>query len=207
MLQQLAEKRRQTARELKRQAARVVRLTRERDKLLQAYYAGALPLDLFRSEQQRISTAMDDAKTILKEHDGQFKETEQTVTEAIELAASWGRAYRKASDQTRRQLNQAFFDRFMIDFAGVAGARVSRDFRSLLNDDLVKRFEGRRPELLGTPEQAERGLRARRRQPPGYFRARPGNHATWFFLGWVQVTGLWWAREDLNLHGVAPTGT
>ncbi len=170
LVHELAEKRRQSAKELKRQAARVARLTRERDKLLQAYYAEALPLDLFRREQQRISAAMEDAKAILKQRDYQFKETERTVTEAIELAANWGRAYGKASDQVRRQLNQAFFDMFLIDVGGVAGAQVTPAFRSVLRDDLVERFEGRRPELLGTAEQAERGLRARKGLPPGYSR-------------------------------------
>ena len=138
--------------------------------MLQAYYAGALPLDLFRSEQQRISGAMDEAKTILKQRDSQFKEVHRTVTEAVELAANWGRAYGQASDQTRRLLNQAFFDMFMIDVEGVAGARVTQGFRGVLSENLVRHFERGRAELLGTAEQAEPGLRARRRLPPGYLR-------------------------------------
>src|SRR5262249_27436689 len=155
------EKRRESAKELKRQAALVARLTRERDKLLQAYYAGAVSLDLFRREQERIGRAMEAARAALEQRDEHHKQIERTVTEAIELSANWGRAYWKASDQTRRQLNQAFFDMFLIDVEGVAGARVTPAFRSVLNEGLVERFEGRKPERIGAAEQAEQGMRAR----------------------------------------------
>jgi hypothetical protein len=148
----------------------VARLTRERDKLLQAYYAGAVPLDLFRREQERISRAMDAAQIVLEQRDEHHKQIDRTVTEAIELAANWGRAYWKASNQTRRQLNQVFFDMFLIDVEGVAGARVTPAFRSVLSEDLVERFEGRRPERIGTTQQAEEGMRARKGLPPGYAR-------------------------------------
>jgi site-specific DNA recombinase len=170
IIAELTEKRRESAKELKRQTALVARLTRDRDKLLQAYYAGALPLDLFRREQERISRAIETAQVILEQRDEHHQQIERTVTEAIELAANWGRAYWKASDQTRRQLNQVFFDMFLIDIDGVAGARVTPAFRSVLSDDLVERFEGRRPERIGTAEQAEEGMRARKGLPPGYAR-------------------------------------
>ncbi len=43
------------AAEVNRQQRRLARLEAERRKLLEAYYADALPLDLFRAEQERIS--------------------------------------------------------------------------------------------------------------------------------------------------------
>jgi site-specific DNA recombinase len=171
LVEELAEKQRQSAKEVKRQATRVTRLTRERDKLLQAYYAEALPLDLFRREQERLTRSIDEARAILEQRGYQSNQIAQTITEAIGLAANWGRAYGKASDQRRRQLNQAFFDMFMIDEEGVAGAQVSQGFRSVLSDGLVERFERRRPARLGSVERADRGLNARRRLPPGHYRA------------------------------------
>ena len=73
--------------------------------------------------------------------DYNLKQVERTVTEAIELAADWGRAYREASPSIRRQINQAFFRCFLIDSTGVAGAIVTDEFASLLTNDLVQRFE------------------------------------------------------------------
>jgi hypothetical protein len=161
---------RRAVRALVEEASQLGPDTRERDKLLQASYVGAMPLDLFRSEQERITWDLEAAQSFLSQQEDQFKETERTVTQAIELATNWGQAYGKASDQTSR-LNQAFFDMFMIDFEGVAGALVSQGFRSVPSDDLVKRFEDIKPERLGTAEGAKRGLTARRRLPPGYSRA------------------------------------
>lgn len=78
-----------------------------------------------------------------------------------------------------------------------AGVRVSRGFRSVLSDGLVERFERRRPERLGSVEQArsrsECTEAAAAWLPLGLL---PESHGGFFFLGWVQVTALWWTRGD-----------
>ena len=106
---------------------------------------------------------MDAAQVILEQRDEHLQQIERTVTEAIELAANWGRAYWKASDQTRRQVNQVFFDMFLIDMEGVAGARVTPAFRSVLSDGLVERFEGRK----GGAPRLRRAGRGRHESPEG----------------------------------------
>jgi hypothetical protein len=48
-------------------------LTHERDKLLQAYYAEAVPRDVFRCEQERITRSMEKANGILGQRDYKSK--------------------------------------------------------------------------------------------------------------------------------------
>ena len=49
------------------QRRQVERLEREQQKLLQAHYADAIPLDLFKQEQQRIAHDMEAAQQVLEE--------------------------------------------------------------------------------------------------------------------------------------------
>ena len=90
--------------------------------------------------------AISEANEVMMLKDFEFRQVERTVTEAIELAADWGGAYREASDQTRRRMNQAFFKRFLVDFGGVTRAEVTDDFAAMLMHDLVARFEQQAPE-------------------------------------------------------------
>jgi len=150
LLNELEEARRRAAREVKRQSAQLKKLVNQRQKLLDAYLGGSLPLDLFSAEQARIQRGIDHANEVMMVRDYNVKQLEQTITEALELAADWGQAYRNASPQIRRQINQAFYKCFLIDSGGVAGAVVTDDFAGMLTEDLVRRFE-RQAEPLSEP--------------------------------------------------------
>jgi site-specific DNA recombinase len=169
LLKELEEERRRAAREVKRQSARLKKLVNERQKLLDAYYVGAVPLDVFSGEQARIQRGIDHANEVMMVRDYNVKQVEQTITEALELAADWGRAYKEASPQVRRQINQAFYRCFLIDFSGVAGAVITDDLAGILTEDLIKRFERQGeplPEPAGEPVKAlPAPLYARRPSP------------------------------------------
>jgi site-specific DNA recombinase len=62
---EMAEQRRRGLREAKRQAHRLAELSAQRTKLLQVHYADAIPLDLFKLEQQRITQEIAEAERIL----------------------------------------------------------------------------------------------------------------------------------------------
>lgn len=53
-----------------RQRQQLARLEAERTKLLHAHYAGAVPIDLLKREQSRISREMTDAEAIITCPDG-----------------------------------------------------------------------------------------------------------------------------------------
>ncbi len=58
ILDQLRSRRTEAEQEQDRQRRRIQQLTDERSKLLQAHYAGAVPLDLLKEEQERISSQL-----------------------------------------------------------------------------------------------------------------------------------------------------
>src|SRR5436190_12655172 len=94
-----------TERERKRQNRRLVRLTDERKKLLEAHYADAIPLDLLKSEQERLTRGIDNATARLKEVEGDFKIAEFNLQKALTLAGDCHAAYRDAPEPLRRQFN------------------------------------------------------------------------------------------------------
>ncbi len=154
----------------------------ERQKLLEAYYAKVMPLDLFATEQARTQRGIDHANEVMMLKDYNLRQVERTVSEAIELAGDWGRAYREAPPSIRRQINQAFFRCFVINSTGTAGAVVSDEFASMVTEDLVRRFERQTESALALAAPTAKALPA-----PLVTRGRSP-----FFSGVVRVRTLWW---------------
>ena len=89
---------------------------------------------------------MQEANALLSARTIGFKEIEDTVAKALDLAGNCQEAYRLASDRVRRQFNQAFFKRLLIDSGDVEGAELSEPFSTLLGEDVSRRFERALPE-------------------------------------------------------------
>ena len=112
--------RKQAAHEKDIQERRIQTLTAERKKLLDAYYGGAVPMDLLRSEQGRIASEMQGANKRIAETRRLFDDIELTVRRAIDWATNLSGAYASADRKLRRQLNQAVFRRLLVWEDGVA---------------------------------------------------------------------------------------
>lgn len=78
-------------------------------------YADALPLDLLRSEQDRISREMRSATTDQAEAQATEKDMLQTYLQAVRLLQRGPKVYSQAPDESRRQLNQAFIATIRVD--------------------------------------------------------------------------------------------
>ena len=128
------------------QQSRIAKLVIERKKLLDAYYQGAVPMDLLGSEQDRISTAMDNAQRRLDESSLAFDGVEQTLNKAIGWASELPEAYRYANDKVRRGLNQAVFTRLMVCEDGVTAYEYT---------DGMDVFLERNPRVVPMPERFE----------------------------------------------------
>ncbi|MBI5870055.1 MAG: recombinase zinc beta ribbon domain-containing protein [Actinobacteria bacterium] len=123
---------------------RMAKLAEQRLKLMDAYYAGAVPLEVLKKEQDRISGEMDDSRDrleILKTGD---EEIRNALNMALELASKCGVAYRKAGPEVRRQFNHAFFKKVLIKNKKVEDAITTNIIgllcdpdRSSSTDDLV----------------------------------------------------------------------
>ncbi|MGH3115913.1 MAG: recombinase family protein [Gaiellales bacterium] len=86
---------------------RLATLADERQKLLRAYYAAAVPLELLKREQDRIGQAEEQAKRQLSAAEADLEGWQQILGLAIKLAGSCHDAYLKAGPKVRRRFNEA----------------------------------------------------------------------------------------------------
>jgi site-specific DNA recombinase len=146
------------------QQSRIGRLTAERDKLLRAHYADAIPLELLKVEQDRIGKELRAAERSIELTTERFDEIESCVTAAVDLTDRLGDAYASASDSVRRLLNQALFVRVRVGPDGVAGADFTDGFRELLGGQLLAQLEvlaeARREGTYATKSPAQCGASA-----------------------------------------------
>lgn len=179
--QELAGSRERNEKEATQATRRITTLTEERRKLLEAHYAGALPLDLLKEEQDRIAKALNDAEQRLTAAQIVFETIENTLKRCLAFLADCHTAYRDASPQVRRQLNQAVFERFLVDDHGTE-AEPTGPFSILLQPDLLVE---QHPKATPTPEQTKQ-LAPVRHRDAGWHDGVPARlHAT---RAWRRIT-------------------
>ncbi len=87
-------------------------LEAERLKLVQAHYADAIPLDLLKSEHDRIRASLDQISTRLDNLTDTYADTRTGLDQLTELLVD---LYNKCEPAERRILNRALFTRITID--------------------------------------------------------------------------------------------
>jgi site-specific DNA recombinase len=126
----------------KRDRKRILDLEAARRKLLQAHLAGAVPLDLLKEEQDRITAELANAGASLANTEIHWEKLEANLALALALTTRMGEAYRQASPTERRYFNQAIFEGIFIDVAdGVTYTRLAQPFRSLLDQGFLAELE------------------------------------------------------------------
>lgn len=118
------------------QARRMRQLQAERKKLLDAHYADAIPLDLLKSEQDRLTTEIANTEGRLTEIEGDFNAAETNLQRALTRAGDCEAAYREAQGNLRRQFNLAFFRRLLIGDDYTVTGELAEPFDMILGDDL-----------------------------------------------------------------------
>ena len=88
-------------------AKKLARLADERGKLLHAYYAGAIPLELLKTDQERITASENTAKSELATLEGDLTGWQETLGLAIKLAGNCHETYARAHPGVRRRFNDA----------------------------------------------------------------------------------------------------
>ncbi|MHB1056206.1 MAG: recombinase family protein [Thermoleophilia bacterium] len=81
---------------------RIAKLAQEQTKVLKAYYAEAISLDLLKKEQDRIADETAVAQNRLEIIDMQLDELKETLDLALDIATQCGFGYKAASQNTRR---------------------------------------------------------------------------------------------------------
>ena len=144
-------------REHRTQERRLGKLKDERKTLLDAHYAGAVPLDLLKSEQDRIATAVEAIEGRLTEIAADFKTAETNLERALTRVGDCEAAYRDASGRMRRQFNLAFFKRLLISDDYTVAGELAPPFDVLLGEELRRAVIAQtNDELQDAIEDAER---------------------------------------------------
>ena len=87
---------------------------RKQRKLLEAHYADAIPLNLFKEEQEKLADAIAAIDRQLELHDGRFSEVKSNSSKALEIMEDCGEAYRTAPEPIKRAYNQALFEKIFV---------------------------------------------------------------------------------------------
>ena len=149
--------RQEAEQESARQRRRLAGLEDQRTKLLHAYYEGAVPLELLRSEQDRLAAEIGQAEAQLALAEQSFQDIQSTLDKALDLLTDCEASYAKAPPQLRRQWNQALFERFVIRDEEVEEAQFMEPFRTLADPRLPRQLAsaGRSRALSGDGSNKE----------------------------------------------------
>ena len=158
--------------ERKQMEQRRVELSAQRQKLLDAHYAGAIPLDLLKSEQDRIAHQLGRIAEQTVAADANYEEARAVLADTLDLTRDCHAAYLEANENTRRLFNQAFFTRIYIDEDDESRERSVRVDYNQPFDDLLSRFVP-----AGVHRELVTGKTAHRDTPAGGFGETPAGVA------------------------------
>ena len=121
----------------------------ERTKLMQAHYAGAVPLDLLGSEQDRIARRLAFLDAQINAGDIEYEQAKAHLDDCLALAGDMHTIYMSIDDSLRRIANQAFFDKLIVTDDDTIHGEPGVPFNVFLDRDvqtLAVRQQGRTAE-------------------------------------------------------------
>lgn len=115
-------------------ARRLVRLEDERRKVMDAYYKGAIDIDLLRSEQERISAEGHEAERLMAASDATLAEWQSLLDDAIGLITDCATTYTSAAEESdlRRLFNTVVFESIRIANGQVQSFALQSPFDLIL---------------------------------------------------------------------------
>lgn len=161
LLEQVVALRENNVEDRKRLIFRQRRLLDERAKLLEAHYANAIPLELLKTEQDRIASELDTIEQRLAASELKFDTVEHILKKAYALSSNLHKAYLDAPARTRRLMNQALFERFLIDDEENVTGTFREPFGLLMKAagrEVTQTVATRAPETTIGPETGPMGL-------------------------------------------------
>ncbi len=130
------------------------KLERERDKLMQAHYADAIPLDLLRAEQDRIARELLEITRRLETAARCYDEIEHNLELALEIAEDCGKAYRNAPDHIKKIFNRTLFKCIYVDSDTDIRPELKPPFDILLDPRLHASVRREEAKLLDNTEKS-----------------------------------------------------
>ena len=90
------------------------KLERQQAKLLQAHYEDAIPLNLLKSEQERIAKALIGIENEITAQNTQYEIIEENLGMVFDLIEDCGQTYKHAPESIKRAFNQAIFEKILV---------------------------------------------------------------------------------------------
>jgi site-specific DNA recombinase len=112
---------------------KLAKIADERQKLLRAFYGNAIPIELLKSEQERLTGEERAAKQELDVAETDIGGWEDVLRTAIKLAGNCHAAYLKARPSVRRRFNQSVLEAVYVKDRKVARAEFSEVFAPLFS--------------------------------------------------------------------------
>lgn len=108
------------------------KLERQRKKLLEAHYNDAIPLELLKSEQQKITKQLTAIDQEVKAYETAFASVSERLNEALNILEDCGKTYRLADDHIKRIMNQSIFSKLWVGQDGTVAAEFAPPFTTLM---------------------------------------------------------------------------
>ena len=87
----------------------------KRRRLMHAHYEGAVPLDLLKEEQAKLTSELNHIERQLTAYQADAAEVRQHLAQALDLLEDCHRLYTAAPDHLKKLLNQVFFERVLVN--------------------------------------------------------------------------------------------
>ena len=129
----------------------------QRRQLLQAHYSGAIPLDLLKDEQERLSRELLSIQRQLNGYQADTTAVRQHLSQALDLLEDCHRLYQAAPDHLKKQLNQVFFEKVMVNPEIDEHGRVIREGEPKsgpMSDEKVESVESESEENVERSEES-----------------------------------------------------
>lgn len=143
------------------QRRRLVELERHQQKLIDAYMADALPVNVLKERQTKVEVEITDAKRLISNALSASAEVSDRLEQVISLLTHAERLYRTVGDQARAVLNDAVFGTFEVDSVDEDGVRSMRIAQAPVSPIV------RAVVAAGAPDDAVSGPRAGDARTPG----------------------------------------
>ena len=128
MLSEIEEMGNQFAEERKEIDTEKTKIRRKQEKLLEAHYADAIPLDLFKKEQKKLAELIGNMDMRIQMHEENGKDVKERLGMVLDILEDCGMMYRNAPDGIKRTFCQIFFERILVHVNGDGGMSISPNF-------------------------------------------------------------------------------
>ncbi len=131
--------------------------TAHSERLMQAYYAGAINVELLRKEQDRLRTSQVAADRQLRHLQTSRDKLHTALDQCLSVLHNGQQQYLAATDNSRRDLNQAVFDKIYLDDDEITNSQHKAVYHYLLDSNLpaVLENEAKRQQDTATPDNTK----------------------------------------------------